>query len=364
MPSKRNRPKHLANARRQRSAKSPNGPETKKAGARARIKEDEREGVAKKSSQVQKRRRNVDKQEASEPVVDSISSKSRWTVATVLGVAGVLSYLPTLYLLTREWDRLPDYSHGYLVIPFSIILAWLRRDQIPELSPTINAIGLVPIALSVVVRWVGAAYFVDFVDGISILLWVCGAVWMICGLRFLWWGAPSVAFLLFMIPLPYSINLMVSWPLQRVATKISTYLLQLLGQPALAEGNTIVLDTHVLEVAQACSGLRIFVGILALAFFIVFMTPRSRFMNVLIVGSVLPIALLANSLRIVATGLLMQYASTETAQKFSHDLAGWIMIPVACVMFALFMWYVGILFPRIDRAEIDETRMRRSPQTA
>jgi hypothetical protein len=77
-----------------------------------------------------------------------------------------------------------------------------------------------------------------------------------------------------MIPLPFRLETMLSLPLQRVATDVSCWVLQCLSQPALAEGNTILLNDFRFEVAQACSGLRIFVGIAALAFAFIVIVRR------------------------------------------------------------------------------------------
>src|SRR4029434_1076694 len=80
------------------------------------------------------------------------------------------------------------------------------------------------------------------------------------------WCLPSIGFLWFMVPLPFGWETMASLPLQKIATKLSCYALQLLGQPAFAEGNVILLGEHQLEVAQACSGLRLFISVLAVAY--------------------------------------------------------------------------------------------------
>ncbi len=95
-----------------------------------------------------------------------------------------------------------------------------------------------------------------------------------------------------------------------------------------------------LEVEQACSGLRIFVGIFALAFAYVILVRRAWWERVLLLISALPIALVANSTRIVVTGLLYQWVSGDAAHKFTHDISGWVMIPYAALLFALVLWYL------------------------
>jgi exosortase len=283
-----------------------------------------------------------------------INLQSRWTAATcVLGAAFLWSYWPTLRALADAWNHVPDYSHGYLVPPLALVFLWARRDRMPALTVKLNWPGLSLIALSVAVRFVGARYYLEALDGWSILPWVAGVVWLFCGRSFVWWCLPSIIFLFFMVPLPFRAEQALSRPLQSVATKFSCFMLQMLGQPALAEGNVIQLGDHPLEVAQACSGLRIFMGMAALAFAYVVIVRRSWWEKAVLAFSVVPIALVANATRVVATGLLWQYVSGEAAKKFSHDLAGLITILFAAVLFALVLWYLGKLVVEVEAVEME-----------
>jgi exosortase len=161
-----------------------------------------------------------------------------------------------------------------------------------------------------------------------------------------------------MVPLPFRVERGLSLPLQGVATKLSCWILQALGQPALAEAHVIVLGSSRLEVEQACSGLRIFVGIFALAFAYVIVVERSWWEKVLLLGSAVPIALLANAARIVATGLLQQYVSGEAAKQFSHDAAGWAMIVFAAGLFALVLWYLCHLVREVELVDVGAVMRR------
>jgi exosortase len=151
-----------------------------------------------------------------------------------------------------------------------------------------------------------------------------------------------------MFPWPYSAELFLSQPLQGAATKISTAVLQMLGQPALAEGNVIIIGEQQFEVAQACSGLRIFVGIFALAFAYVLFTRRAWWEKAMLLASAVPITLVANSTRIVVTALLQRHVSGEAAHQFTHDFAGWVMIPFAALLFWLFLVYLTRLFREVE----------------
>ena len=235
----------------------------------------------------------------------------------------------------------------------------VAREDYPNVSPRPSWIGLALIATALVCRAASARFFVKPLEGWSILVWVAGAVALLGGWPLMRFSAPSIAFLFFMVPLPYRMSHWLSGPLQRAATLISCWVLQVLGEPALAEGNTILLGEHHLEVEEACSGLRIFMGILAIAFAYVIATRRRWWEQLLILASAFPVALIANSARIVVTGLLYQHVSGEVGKEFSHDVSGWMMIPLAAALFAIVVWYLGRLLPEVETLDVEDLVVRR-----
>jgi len=273
-------------------------------------------------------------------------------MAAVVAASFLWAYWPTLVELVRVWDREPDYSHGFLVIPLALYFLWVRRERFPGLATGLAWSGLALIGASLAIRFLAGRFYLDALDGWSILAWLAGVVWLLGGRKVLRWAMPSIAFLFFMIPLPYRLEHAMRLPLQRVATEISCWSLQSLGQPALAEGTTILLGEHQLGVEEACSGLRIFMVVVALAFAYLMLVRRSWWERVWLLLSIVPIALVANATRVVVTGLLYQYASGEAAQKFSHDVAGWMMIPLAGGLFALVLWYLSKLVREEDVVDI------------
>lgn len=262
--------------------------------------------------------------------------------------ATVWAYWPTLMEMVRQWNLQPDYSHGYLVAPIAAYFLWIRRNSLPreKLRPSFWGIGLLAAAGGL--RLVAGMYFLLPLDGWTLPLTVAGCVWLAFGWHCLRWSLPSIVFLWFMVPIPYRVESWLSVPLQGLATKLSTAMLVFLGQPAVAEGHTILLGEHSLGVEEACSGLRICVGIFALAFAFVLFSTWRWWQKALVVVAALPIAVLANSLRIVATGLLYQIASSDVAEKFSHDLAGFVMIPVAAAIFWLLLLYMDAVYSEVE----------------
>jgi len=263
---------------------------------------------------------------------------------TALGWA----YWPTLRNMVHAWESQPDYSHGYLVIPIALLFLWTRRGSLPREEMRPSWWGALFLLAVVAVRVLAGLYYLIPLDGWTLPLTIAAAVWLLWGAATLRWSAPAIAFLWFMVPIPYSAERWLSVPLQSIATKLSTVALVMLGQPAIAEGNVILLGDHTLFVEEACSGMRIFIGIFALAFAFALFSRWRWWQKGIVLLSVLPVAIAANVTRIVVTGLLYQWVSGDAGQKFSHDIAGFVMIPFAALIFWMVLIFVDKLFPLIE----------------
>lgn len=260
-------------------------------------------------------------------------SSQWWGQAVVLVLVLGWAYGAELLQLADRWWSNPDYIHGFLVIPFACYLAWRRRDMLSLPSTGRNAsmwgMGLVFVAI---LMRCASAYMSDPVFGpISLIPCLMGMSLVLGGWKTARWLWPSLVFLVFMVPLP---NFMESWGnlvLQRGATLASTAVLQTMGVPAASFGNIILLTNAELGVEEACSGLRSTVLFFAVSVGAALMlnTMPER---IAVLLSAVPAALIANIIRIVATGLLYQYASTDLAEAVFHDFFGFLMLPLAAGM--------------------------------
>jgi exosortase len=269
----------------------------------------------------------------------------RLVVGGLVAALGAWSYWPALNELVHAWVQQPDYSHGFLVAPLAGLFLWMRRASCPAPAADGTLIGLALLAISFAMRLVAGRYYMEFLDAWSLLPWAAAIVAILGGLRVLWWSLPAIAFLFFMIPLPFAIEGQLSQPLQKIATKISCFSLQLLGQPAFSEGNIIVVGDTRLEVAQACSGLRLFMGVAAIAYAYAVLVRRAWWERLIVLAATVPIAMTANAARIVGTGVALQWTTGNEAHHLVHDAAGWAMIPLAAALFWLVLWYLDKLLP-------------------
>ncbi len=278
------------------------------------------------------------------PAANENSTTNRLLLGTILGVTAAWSFWPTLANLVATWRVEPDYSHGFLVPLVALAMLWFRRDRCPIPSNVLSPGGLLLIGLSFTMRAASGVFFYETIDGWAIMMWIAGAVWLLWGWQVLKWSLPAVAFLIFMIPLPFRLEHSLSYPLQSIACTGSVWILQTIGQPAFAEGHTILLGEHVLEVERACAGLRIFMGIVAAAFAWSVLGTRHWLDRILLVVCALPIAICANVLRIVITAVCFVYCPTWFAERVAHDAAGWLMVPLAAILMGAVHWYLGCLW--------------------
>jgi exosortase len=251
------------------------------------------------------------------------------------GLALVWAHWTSLAEMAWRWSHDPQYAHGYLVPGFAAALLWLRRDRLASGRLGPSWWGAPILACGIITRLFGAYFHYVWLDAVSFLPCLAG-LWLFLGGKTAWrWGWPAIAFLAFMVPLPYGFSLSMSGPLQHLATVASTFLLQTLGMPAVADGNVILLNEVEVNVVEACSGLRMLVVFFAFATAVALIVKRPLWERLSLVVSAIPIALVVNVLRITATGVLYELVNAQTAKLVFHDLAGWLMMPIALVILGL-----------------------------
>jgi exosortase len=175
------------------------------------------------------------------------------------------------------------------------------------------------------VKSIGAHFYFEWLESVSIIPTVAGVCLMLSGgrlFRRLW---PAVVFLVFMIPLPYRVEVSVLHPLQNLATIVTTFALQTLGYAARHAGNVVWIGETPVGIAEACSGLRMLTGFLALAVAIAFVADRERWKRIVLLASALPVALICNITRVTLMGVIHSWTDRSSVHSTLHDVLGWLM---------------------------------------
>ena len=234
--------------------------------------------------------------------------------------------------LANHWSNDPNYSHGFLVPVISAYLIWQKRSELSSLQIKPANSGLILILFGLFVLFAGVAAQEFYMKRSSSIFLLAGIVLFLLGWQ--WFKALwlSVGFLFFMIPLPYIIYDAIAFPLKLFVAKFSVLSLKLLGVVVLREGNIIMFPNTVLEVADACSGLRSLMSLLALGVALAVLTQKRKLAMVLLVALTVPIAVLTNMFRVIVTGYLAQYYGAAAAEGFFHEFAGMGVFLLAMVL--------------------------------
>ena len=268
---------------------------------------------------------------ATRPASAFVSAAPLWQIA-ILTTLSLWLYWSTLARLVSQWWRDPNFSHGFFVPLFTGFVLWQERDRLARLAKRPSWSGLSFLVLALFLLIVGQLGAEIFLARSSFVLLLAGLTILLLGwdvfraVLFPW------AFLFLMIPIPAILFNEITFPLQLLASQVSAAALPLLGVPILREGNVINLPSMALEVAEACSGIRSLMSLLTLAIIYGYLMERRIWVRWLLAVASVPIAVAANSVRIIGTGLLVQYWDADKAEGYFHASWGWIIFVVSLLM--------------------------------
>ena len=255
----------------------------------------------------------------------------------------VILYFRVLQGLVSDWLHLPDFSHGFLIPFVSLYFVYERRKQYSVLSPSSHWTGLLLLLFGIILLLLGNLATEYFTMRFSILVVLAGIILFLLGKEFYKTLLFPLVFLIFMIPIPSILMDRITFPMQLFASEVATRSLYLIGIPVLREGNIIQMANTSLEVAEACSGIRSLISLLALSVVFAYFGQKETWKRILLVLSTFPIAIIANAARVTGTGILAHHYGDKVAQGFFHGFSGWILFMVAFVC----LFVVGGLLSKI-----------------
>lgn len=254
-------------------------------------------------------------------------------------------YWNVLVELVDAWSTDDNYSHGFFIAPLAIYFAWERRRALAALPVQPSWLGVFVIAASLMLFIAGSLGAELFLSRVSLIGVLAGAVLFLFGWRHFKALLFPLAFLLLMIPLPALIFNQIAFPLQLFASEFGAAVIEASNVPVLREGNIITLAGSRLEVAEACSGIRSLISLLTLGIVYGYFTDHRLWLRWVVALATVPIAIVANGLRVAGTGVLAHYYGAEAAEGFFHTFSGWIVFIVAFAMLFVVTWALRRLFP-------------------
>lgn len=275
-----------------------------------------------------------------------------WRILAAVGMLSLLLaflYDPVLRFLVWQWWNDPDASHGFLIPALSLYFAWERRQRLADMKVQPSLWGLMVLLGGLGFLLFGTVGAELFVMRTSLIIVIAGLILFLMGKEAMRILSFPVLFLFFMIPLPAIVLNMVAFPLQMFAAKTATYCLLAAAIPVLREGNLIMLAHTTLEVAQACSGLRSLMALMALGVVFAYFSQTVLWKRLVLVASSVPIAIGANAFRVTGTGALAHYFGPGVADGFYHTFSGMVIFGVALTALLMEGWLLSMITRRAVR---------------
>jgi exosortase D (VPLPA-CTERM-specific) len=237
--------------------------------------------------------------------------------------------------LLDAWAR-PEFSHGPVIplLSFYMFLREMKAVPPPGAPVTDRWPGVAVIGLALGLAALGNLVQIDHLVFYALIVWVAGLVLTCFGFRrgLAFW--PSVLHLVFMLPLPQFLYWKVTTTLQLVSSEIGVQVLMLAGVPVYLDGNVIDLGVTMLQVAEACSGLRYLFPIMSFSYVFAVLYRGPVWQKLVLLLLAVPVAVLMNAVRIGIIGLLVDRYGIAQAEGFLHVFEGWVV----------FLSCLGVLF--------------------
>jgi exosortase len=263
-------------------------------------------------------------------------------LALLLAVA----YFEALRWMIFRWPLEPYSGGGFLIPPVSFYLVWLKRDKLMAMPLRGSNWGLLVLAIGAAIFFIGSWTGIHYPYAFSLIVVLWGLVLWLAGVAIAMELLFPIAFLVFMIPLSWALDAL-TFPLRLLATRAAAWLPQAIGLPTVVDGTDIHVGDYSLLIDLPCSGLRFVLALMAGAALFAYFLEARLWRKITLFISAIPIAVLANVIRIDATLLLGKSFGQEVAQGFFHNLSG-----IAIFAFALVcLFYLSrLLCPANTRA--------------
>lgn len=245
-----------------------------------------------------------------------------WLKAAIVFSLWSITFIPVYPGLWHTWMHNSNNSHGLLVPIISAFLIWIKRDQLTKIRPANSNWGAVILAVSLFLYILALAGHMAVVQRAMIVFSLVGLVLLNFGTAVFSIVAFPLLYLIFMVPVPVSIYSLVAFPLQLFATEISHFLIDIVSIPVLQEGNMLYFAQTQLEVAEACSGLRSMMAFVMLSVLFAYLLDKGWWRRFFLVLSAIPLAILANIVRVTGTGVLAHFYGSQIARGFLHEFSG------------------------------------------
>jgi exosortase len=249
--------------------------------------------------------------------------------AIAIGAVLTAAFWPILEGIVGSWfDDRSYMEHGILVIPAAAYMAWAKRDRLALIPSRPSAWGLVLLFWGALQALLGEVGQWVWVSRTAFLVSLVGCIALVYGVEMIKELTYPLCTLVLMITPPAFVFERLTLSLQLLASRLGEICLEALGYSVLREGNVLEMVGIKLSVEEACSGIRSLVAIVFMCVLYNYFFVNSKSMRVWILVLAVPIAILGNAGRIVATGIAGQY-NPALVSGATHEAFGYVSVILA-----------------------------------
>jgi exosortase len=289
-------------------------------------------------------------------------------IKAVLLAAAIYSVFHVeIYSIVFQWITDSSWSHGFIIPVFSLYFLNQRKKEILSFEPHTNWLGLIFLLCCLVFYvLVIFVYRFGYLRSLVIIPIIGSIILFIGGWKLVKYTWLPIVFLVFAIPLPDRIYTDMTIPMRKLAAAIAAQILNLVsGLEANASG--VLIDVvykgvklePALDVAEACSGMRLLMAFLALGVAMAYLHYRPIWQRLILLASTVPIAIFCNVVRVTITGFIYILWDPMYAQGIYHDMLGLLMLPLAFGSYGLLAWFMSNLLVDESRLGQQEVIIRR-----
>jgi exosortase len=264
----------------------------------------------------------VVEEKAVDGVALRVTSPLSWLALGVAAAAALGLYAPVVAGMAAEWNEFPSLSHGFAIPLIAAYLLWRRRHLLAQAPVEGTTFGLPLMILALGMLVLGSLAGEPFVARLSLPLALFGTVLFLMGpqvAREAWLG---IAYLVFMIPLPYVALKALTYQSRLFDAGLTATALAWLSVPVLRDGVMLHLPNITLEVADDCSSVPAIAALLALGAAYSQMQARPTWIRVALTLSAVPLALFSNIIRLILTSLGAYYFGPIVLNNTIHKFSG------------------------------------------
>lgn len=259
-------------------------------------------------------------------------TRSRWLALLAPPAIGLaVLFAPTFRELAQTIWQSEEQGHGPIILAVSAWLLWQQRDALAAAAGRgAGASAWALLVFGLLLYVLGRSQDILLFEVGSLIPLLAGALAALFGWGVVRRAAFPLLFLVFMVPLPAAIIDALTGPLKQVVSEIAEELLYAAGYPVARTGVILSVGQYQLLVADACSGLNSMFSLGALGLLYLYLLRHPQpWRNAVLLLSILPIAFLANVVRVMILVLVTYHYGDEAGQGFIHGAAGMVLFLVA-----------------------------------